>query len=424
MNPITIEIPRNLLPKQFEFINSPKTFKLYSGAFGAGKSLSGAHHVILKCLENPKSLWLVCCQTYPMLKDSVIRTLMNELELYQKQFKEKNIKINLIDSFNRSDNLLTFYNGSQIIFRSADDESKFKSINLEGFWIDEAVDVDEDIFLMLQGRLRGEHSDKKFGILTTNPSSKENWVYKKFIAPETKLEDSDYFFSSTYDNKFLPQGFIKNMENSFDDDYSKRYLKGEWGSFKGLVYKEFSREKHIFSDTPDKIDFYIAGYDDGTRHPCCLLVIGVSSDVKPKFYVLNEFYQSDLTTSIIAEEVLRFNKLYNFNPVFADPSGLNAILEFRRRGIEVTQANNNVSEGIKFVKSLFHENRLFISSSCKNLIRELENYKYRVSKGSVQELPVKSEDDCVDSLRYGLFSFNLQEATNQELTDAVVSGNF
>ena len=93
--------PRVLLPKQNQALLATRThrFVLYSGAYGAGKTLLLCNAIITLCLENPKALYLVGCQTYPMLRDTVLRTFMEEIDLYQQALdKEKTYlnKVNMI----------------------------------------------------------------------------------------------------------------------------------------------------------------------------------------------------------------------------------------------------------------------------------------------------------------------------------------
>jgi phage terminase large subunit len=50
---------------------------------------------------------------------------------------------------------------------------------------------------------------------------------------------------------------------------------------------------------------------------------------------------------------------------------------------------------------------LFIHPRCKNLIEELEGYRYADKKGksNIKEEPIKLADHACDALRYGLYSY-------------------
>ena len=140
-----IECSRTFLPKQKLILETDKRFPFYSGGFGAGKTLLGCHKVIKECLENPGSVWLCASQTYPQLRDTVLVTFMQEVNLLQKKFDDSNAYINLIKDFNKTELKLVFYNDSTVLFRSCDDYSKFKSLSISGFFVDEPADISIDV---------------------------------------------------------------------------------------------------------------------------------------------------------------------------------------------------------------------------------------------------------------------------------------
>uniref|UniRef100_A0A6M3L178 Putative terminase n=1 Tax=viral metagenome TaxID=1070528 RepID=A0A6M3L178_9ZZZZ len=337
-----------------------------------------------------------------MLRDTVVHTFFEELELYQKMLKEKGVNIELTKNWNKTENTWQSYNGSEILFRSCEDPSKFKSLNLDGFGLDEPVDIPEDVFLMLQGRLRNTASKTQIGLLTGNPSGRSNWVYQYFFG-EKKRPEYKAIETSTYDNTFLPPQYIKSMEDSYDTDYADRYLRGRWGDFAGLIYKDFKKELHTGDYNSKVFKYSIAGYDDGYRNPAVFLVGGVDGD--NRLTIIYEYYQSNKTSDEIAQDIKPVYNKYNVRKIFPDPSGLNAVETFKRQGMHIGDTDNSrvgMNSGINKLKSLFKQNMIHIDSSCKNLIRELENYRYEKDKhtGNYNEEPVKKEDHAVDALRY------------------------
>lgn len=404
---LRIKKPRQFLPKQEQTLQATKThrFILYSGAFGAGKTLLLSEAIITHAWDAPKGLYLVGCQTYPMLRDTVLRTFMEEIQLYQDELDKTSLNVSIIKDWNKTSNVLTMFNDAQIIFRSCEDPSKFKSLNLDGFGLDEPVDIDEEIFLMLQGRLRGTNTKHHMGILTGNPGGFDSWVYKYFF--ERNNPDYISIQTNTYDNTYLPKHYIKSMEESFDPDYARRYISGCWGSFEGLIYKDFNKEQHVGDYLGLPMKSHIAGYDDGYRNPACLLIGGFDSD--NKLFILHEYYKSDRTTDEITRDIKPLYEQYDLRKIFCDPSGLNAIETFKRHSMRALDANNIVKDnkkgegsGISKLKSLFKQNYVFIDKSCINLIKQLQSYRYDKDKasGNYTEEPVKKDDHAVDALRY------------------------
>lgn len=403
---LNFEYPRKFLPVQRGVLNAVHKYKnvLYSGAFGAGKTFLLAHVIICECLTYPRSLWLVGSQTIPQLRDTVLRTFLEEMDLYQEQIQKSGVDLNLCKKWKPSTMTYTFFNDAEIIFRSCDDPSKFKSLNLDGAALDEPVDIDEQVFLMLQGRLRARHTKHRFIVMAGNPSGKTNWVYQKFF--ESNDPNYKVFQTTTYDNTFLPSDYIKNMEESYDEDYTKRYLKGEWGSFEGQIYKDFSYNKHVGNFRNKKVKYHVAGFDVGYRNPSCVLAVGIGSD--NEIYIKKEFYKDKMTHVELANEVSMMDSKFNFHRIYVDPSALDAIETMKTKRLRVYLGNNDLDGGISKLKSMFRNDLIFIDSSCKNLIKEIESYRYgkdRFSK-NLTEQPIKKNDHAVDALRYAVTEFN------------------
>jgi len=327
---------------------------------------------------------------------------MQEITLFD-ELNKQNKQGSFIKKVNETNHELMFHNNSEILFRSCDKERRFAGMNLDGFAMDEPVDIDEDVFKILQSRLSGEHTDHHLGILATNPGGFDSWVYKYFF--ERRLSGYHVVETSTYDNVLLPnqREYILDCEQSFDSDYASRYLNGRWGSFEGLIYKDFNRESHVGDYLGLPLKDHVAGYDDGYRNPCCLLIGGFDAD--NRLFVLHEFYEKNLTSDEISKTIKPIYNKFELRKMFCDPSGLNAIETFKRTGMRALDADNKkigVNSGISKLKSLFKQNMIHIDHSCVNLIRQLQSYRYEKDKttSNYTEEPVKKDDHAVDALRY------------------------
>ena len=401
-----LKSPREFLPKQKEVLDAINTHKfiLYSGAFGAGKTLLMCHAIIRTCINNPRCLCLFTSQTVPMLRDTVVRTFLEEIDLYQQEFDEAKMNIKIQKKWLPTTMTFKFFNNAEVLFRSCDDPMKFKSLNLDCWAIDEPVDIDEKVFLMLQGRLRGKHVNHRFGVMAGNPAGKTNWVYRYFF----ENQNPEYYkvHTTTYDNVYLPKDYIESMRSSYDLDYARRYLDGEWGSFKGQVYKDFSVEKHVGDYINNKYKYYIAGYDDGYRNPACFLTVGIDNDNNA--YVIDEFYERERTTDSIIEYVVSMNQIYHFHKIFADPSAVHWIESAKQKKLRVENADNDIDAGIAKCKAFFKCNVIHIDKRCRNLIKEIESYEYDFDRlsSNLTEKPFKKDDHAVDAMRYSFSEHN------------------
>ena len=73
---VATKVQLKRFPKQREFIESDKPFSAFIGGVGSGKTQGGAIKLLVALGNNPGSLWMVTAPTYPMLKDSTLRTVL------------------------------------------------------------------------------------------------------------------------------------------------------------------------------------------------------------------------------------------------------------------------------------------------------------------------------------------------------------
>jgi len=412
---IVVDFPlRGFLPKQLEVLKACKTYSavLYSGAFRAGKTMLLVHAAIQTCLENPKCKGLLGSMTYSSLNNVVFQLFRDELDKYQEKLRDAGIDLQLTTKIlhSQSKMIVEFYNGSILYFRPCDEERKLAGYTLDFFGLDEPVDMDISIFNQLMGRISGTGNLKnRFGLLTTNPANQTHWIYETFY--ESGDEGYKHFDTTTYDNKLLPDydKYIKRLEQTWDEDWIRRYLNGTWGSFEGAIYKEFNPDIHVgdFKDIP--VEYHLAGVDWGLRNPYAVIIAGVTSD--KRIIVKEEIYGNNLSTNELAKKMVELHKNFHFRKIYCDPTAADLILQGYNRGLPIggkqgkevhSYADNNVASGIARMKSLFKNDIILIDKSCNNLRNELMSYRYEADT----EKPIKKDDHCVDAIRYLTTDFN------------------
>ena len=407
-----LEIPYDPLPKQLLFHQATNRFRVYAGGMGSGKTLCGAYEAIANCLEYQKNLGLVGRATYPELRDTTRKEVL-EFPVVVDGKEYTLVNSPLVKSFNKAENTLELVNGSVMLFRALQDSfDKVKSLNLGWFWIDELTEVPEEMWLALVGRLRRKGAYHR-GWGTTNPEG-HDWVWKRFIAQR----DSDHFLvtASSEENSFLPDGYVDSLKRQYPEEWVKRYVYGSFDTFEGLVYKEFfDREPHVVRPfvVPEHW-FRFVGIDHGYRNPAAVLWGAVSP--KGEVFIYDEFYASGKLVSEVAEIIKTKTGEQNVKLYLIDPStrnrngvsGRSVIDEFNECGVYVTPANNDVRAGInrvsEYLKISGKEPRLKIFQNCIYLRTELQTYRWKDLKpGAVHdapEKPRKKDDHLVDALRY------------------------
>lgn len=123
-------------------------YLVLKGGGGSGKSIFAGRKVLERCTSEAGHRWLVCRKVARTLRESCFKQLCSQVAEY---YPGSGYKIN------KSDMVISFANGSEILFAGLDDVEKLKSIyNITGIWIEEASELLEGDFNQLDIRLRGK----------------------------------------------------------------------------------------------------------------------------------------------------------------------------------------------------------------------------------------------------------------------------
>ena len=156
----------------FDFVDD-WNYKIYLtvGGYGSSKSYHVAVKLIKKLLEEKRKV-LVVREVFDTIRDSCFDLLMEVSEA---------MGVSDYITFTTSPMQVRFSNGSKIIFKGMDKPAKLKSLNgVSIVWIEECSEVKYAGFKEILGRLRHPELSNHI-ILSTNPVSKSNWVYKHFF---------------------------------------------------------------------------------------------------------------------------------------------------------------------------------------------------------------------------------------------------
>jgi len=215
-------------------------------------------------------------------------------------------------------------------------------------------------------------------------------------------EDPDFksFHYTSYDNPYIPKDEIDKAKAQLTDDrFAQEYL-ADFRKTQGLVYKEFNREKDVTKEKPSETIDKILGIDFGYTNPASIISIEIDSD--SHYWIQEEWYKTKQTTDQIAEQA----NLYKSTKVYADSAEPDRIEILKKAGLNVRQVSKDIVAGVDHVRELFKQGRIHISPDCKNLIHELETYRYPDKKPekNEEEKPIKENDHALDALRYALYT--------------------
>jgi phage terminase large subunit len=286
--------------------------------------------------------------------------------------------------FSYTDFIYRFTKGSYIELFGLEDEGKARGPGRDILFINEANLIRKPLFDQLAMRTTGTI------FLDWNPADFVSWVYEVSDNPLNKRIKSTYL-NNLGNLSQMQIDIIEGYKNLPDDFMWKVYGLGERGAAKEIIYTQWQ----ITDELPEGGDIFY-GLDFGYVHPLALVKV---CHYQGANYVKQLIYKSGLTPSEISREVK--DHISDRKPVYCDAAEPKSIEELYRSGINAQAANKEVWAGILKVKSY----PLFVHKDSKDIIRELQSYKWRKDKNdNVIDEPVKENDDGLDAMRYAIFT--------------------
>jgi len=384
MSQITVK----LLPSQAEFLAAPHKEVLFSGAYGAGKSKALGYAIARQaCI--PGNVCLLIRKTLTSLKRSTLLTLIGNDDPV---FPKGSYKYNLAES------VIKVNGGGKIYVMGVDDPTRIRSINAGFIAVDESIELKEEEYLELMGRLRGTKGSRQI-VMATNPALPSHFLYRRFFLD--KSPDRKVIQAKTYENIWLPDDYIAQLKTLPEVLY-RRYVEGEWCATEQAIYDQFNREIHVQPIKEWKAyDDYVIGCDMGYTHPAAIVLCGVAGE---KIHVLREYRKSKQLMNKLSKEIKDMcDSVDKSVTVVCDPSAATLIAQLDSDGFNVVKANNDVGGGINRIRQRLivrdgSTPDLLINDTCPLLLEEMENYQFM----DESEKPVKVNDDLVDALRYAV----------------------
>lgn len=202
---------------------------------------------------------------------------------------------------------------------------------------------------------------------------------------------------------------------------------GAFASYEGQIYQVFNPKIHLVDNLevqPGTWHRRAIDWGSSTEHP--FVCVWGARDATGRWFIYDEYWDNSQTRTI-DEKVQEITERQRWpadayhGTTYADPSRPDLMLEFARRGIQISPASNAVLQGIECVRSALKmrpaiagcsgETGLYIDRErCPYLAKQLRTYRWLRSTGkganprAARPEPLKKDDDAVDALRYLLYS--------------------
>jgi phage terminase large subunit len=293
--------------------------------------------------------------------------------------------------WNRSALKYTFTNGSYIEFFSVEQPDKLRGARRNVLYVNEANNIPSEAYNQLSIRTSGDIW------IDFNPTA-NFWAHKEVASQD----DADFITLTYLDNEALPETIVKDIESARDKAKESAYWYNWWqvyglgkvGSLDGVCLTGWEEIK-----LPTNARLLCFGMDFGySNDPSTLIGLYKYNDS----YIFDEvIYQKKLLNSDISN-LFKSNDINSV--VYADSAEPKSIAELRTYGHNVmpcTKGKDSIVYGI----NLINQNKIFVTSRSKNLIKELQSYTWiKDREGNTINKPIDAFNHCIDAARYAITS--------------------
>ena len=359
-----------------------KRKKVIQGGTSAGKTFGILPILIDRCIRTPYLETSVVSESIPHLRRGAMKDFL-KIMIETNRFRD--------NQWNRSTLKYTFTNGSYIEFFSVEQPDKLRGARRNVLYVNEANNVPFEAYTQLSIRTSGDIW------IDFNPTA-NFWAHKEVVAQQ----DADFITLTYLDNEALPQTIVDDIESARERAKTSEYWSNWWkvyglgqiGSLEGVCIKEWKEIK-----LPLEARLLCYGMDFGySNDPSTLIALYKYNDA----YIFDEvIYQKKLLNSDISD----LFKTHSINGiVYADSAEPKSIAELRTYGHKVlpcTKGKDSIVYGI----NLINQNKIFVTSRSKNLIKELQSYTWMKDReGNTINKPIDSFNHCIDAARYAITS--------------------
>ncbi|MGG0052155.1 PBSX family phage terminase large subunit [Bacillus atrophaeus] len=399
-------------------------FQFLVGGYGSSKSYHVALKIVLKLLEEKRTV-LVVREVYDTHRDSTF-SLFDEII--------NDLEIDHIVRCVSSPMQIRFPNGGRIIFKGLDKPAKLKSINnVSLIWIEECSEVKYEGFKELLGRLRHPTLPLHM-ILSTNPVGEDNWTYKHFFKDDRQkrfvlddkelyfkrtivLNDTYYHHSTAEDNLFLPESYVKQLDEmkEYDPDLYRIARKGHFGVNGVRVLPQFEERPHeevMTAIANINRPLMRVGMDFGFEESYNAIVRLAVDHEKKYLYIYWEYYKKGMTDDRTAEDIKEFAESKEL--IKADSAEPKTIRYFIQQGFNMVGARKYQGSRLQYTKKIKRFKKIICSDRCENTIYELKPLTYAKDKlGHIIEDEFTIDPHTLSAIWYALDDYEVTDLKDE-----------
>jgi phage terminase large subunit len=352
-----------------------KRIVVAQGGSRSGKTFNILIYWVYKLLQEQNKTLSIVRKTLPSLKNSVLKDLIQVLEMFGQYDPSK---------LHKQEGYYEL--GTNIInWMSVDEPQKIRGVKRDYLYCNEANELKIEDWNQLIFRTTGKI------ICDLNPSELSSWVY------ELENRDDSYYFKTTWrDNPFVDNNIIKELESLKDKDENlyRIYNLGEKGIATQLVFNRYNTIEQI----PPDAKLLGRGMDFGFNSPTAFVEVYKDGDT---LYFKELLYVRGMTMPDIIHRIEGMG-IDRTDNIWCDSAAPQNIEELKRARFNAKPVNKkSVLHGIDLIR----RHHIFITQESKNILHEFGSYKFKEDKdGNLLDVPEDDNNHMIDAIRYVLES--------------------
>ena len=308
---------------------------------------------------------------------------------------------------NAKDKVIELSNNSTIRMGSINQVDSVVGRSYDLIIFDEAALVDgRDAFnVALRPTLDKDNSK---AIFISTPRGRNNYFAEFYYRGFTdEFPEWASIKATWHENPRVSEEDIKEARKTMSEsEFAQEYM-ADFNVYEGQIWS-FNHESQIADldnfDT-SKMDVF-AGLDVGYKDPTAFCVIAYDWDEK-KYYVLDEYLDSERTTEQHAYQIRKMVDKYNIDWIYIDSAAQQTRFDFAQNyDITTVNAKKSVLDGIGHVAGIVDNDDLYVNQGCREVLMCLDQYQWEPNPNLMKERPKHDgASHMADAIRYALYTF-------------------
>ena len=373
------------------FMNVARYYYNIGGRWSA-KTYESIHIIIFRLLAVDGSKACFMRKVYSSIKDSLYSDTINFLKYHNIAYRATVSPLHIV-----------LWNGSEIIFKGADDSEKLKGLSaIDIVLMDEANEFASDDFETIDQSIRGKRQENSI-YLCHNPVPQIPgtlfWYQKQFRVKDEPGEVNHYYDDSlgshvctmrtTYlQNLKCPEHIKRRLEGykKTNPDLYKLWAKGLYAEMKGVVLKGWD----ILKEVPEHADFIGYGLDFGysVDPAACVAIWGNKKEIWIKALVYDiELSNEQLYSKMVAKGVQPRDRIVCDS---SEPKSRDDLFDRGFKGIRGVKKKPNYKEAMA---NILKGMTIHIIDGDTDLQREMSIWSWDTNKAGDLLPKLKDGDD-------------------------------